>query len=224
LSVRLTVISVGLVVVAFGCGIPDDSRVSRIPGGELGALDDTIPATTTSTSTTTVQPTTTTTPLLPETTIATQEVTLYFISGGILKDYQPLPLPVSASASQVLGVLQDGPKEGSFLRTALPKLDVPLEATEDGTGVATVDLPQGFFDLIPPDDQRFAVGQIVLTIIENVSGVGQVRFTQGGAPYPVPKGASGDLSEAGQALTKRDYQSLLESPPVETTTTTTTVG
>ena len=90
--------------------------------------------------------------------------------------------------------------------------------------MATVDLPANFYDpdVVKQEDQRLAIGQIVLTLTE-VGRIGQVLFTQAGVPIGVPRG-SGDLSQPGQALPPRDYLELLESPPPTTTTTTTTTS
>ncbi len=74
--------------------------------------------------------------------------------------------------------------------------------------------------MVKPEDQRVAIGQIVLTLTE-VGRIGQVRFTQDGHDIGVPRG-SGDLSEPGQALPPRDFQELLQTTATTTTTTTTT--
>jgi hypothetical protein len=222
---RLATIGIALVALLVACGIPDSGQVSPLHN-DLGPLDDTIPTTTSTTPPTTIEPTTTTIPAETTTTIATEEVTLYFISGGILVPF-PRVVRRGATASEVLGALQEGPPAGDIgvgLRTAVPTVaTAPLFVSEDGSGVATVDLPANFFDpsIIIPDDQRLAVGQIVLTLTE-VRRIGQVRFTQVGASIGVPRG-SRELSQPGEPLPPRDYQELLESA-VTTTTTSTTVA
>ena len=111
----------------------------------------------------------------------------------------------------------------SASRTAVPTQDLaPLNVTEDGSGVATVDLPANFYDTIKQEDQGLAIGQIVLTVTE-VGRIGQVRFTQAGVPIGVPRG-SRELSQPGEPLAPRDYQELLASPTATTTTTTTVVA
>jgi hypothetical protein len=221
---RLTTISVGLVALLVACGIPDSGQVSQVHN-DLGPLDDTIPTTTTTTPPTTIEPTTTTTPAITTTTIATEDATLYFISGGILVPVDR-PMRKGASASEVLGALQEGPPSGDIgvgLRSAVPTQNrAELTVSEDGSGVATVDLPPNFFEpsIISQEDQRLAIGQIVLTLTE-VGRIGQVRFTQAGVPIGVPRG-SRELSQPGEPLPPRDYQELLESPVTTTTTTTTT--
>jgi spore germination protein GerM len=225
---RLLLICAAIAGIAVACGIPDSGNVSRIPDDKVGALDDTLPTTSTTTTTipaTTLEPTTTTTPIATTTTIATEDVTLYFInSGGILVPYTR-PLLKGASSGQVLSALQEGPPPGDIgvgLRTAIPReTAAKLRVSEDGSGVATVDLPINFYDeVVEPEDQILAFGQIVLTLTE-VGRVGQVMFTMGGNPTGVLRGA-GDLSQPGQPLPPRDYFPLLEAP-VPTTTTTTTI-
>jgi spore germination protein GerM len=220
---RLTTISGMLVALVVACGIPADGQVGRMQDSDLGPLDDTIPTTITTIPPTTIEPTTTTTLADTPTTIPTEDVTLYFISGGILVEYAR-SLPKRASPGQVLALLQEGPPSGELgagLRTALPtRNQALLNVTEDGSGVATVNLPVDFFEEVKQEDQRVAIGQIVLTLTE-VGRIGQVRFTQNGQAIGVPRG-SGDLSEQGQPLAHRDYQELLQAPGTTTTTTPTT--
>jgi hypothetical protein len=221
---RLTTISAGLVALLVACGIPDSGQISQVHN-DLGPLDDTIPTTSTTTPPTTIEPTTTTTPALTTTTVATEDETLYFISGGILVPVAR-PMREGATASEVLFSLQEGPPEGEIgvgLRTAVPtRTRAELAVSEDGSGVATVDLPSNFFEptIISQEDQRLAIGQIVLTLTE-VGRIGQVRFTQAGVPIGVPRG-SRELSQPGEPLPPRDYQELLESPVTTTTTITPT--
>ncbi len=87
----------------------------------------------------------------------------------------------------MLEALQEGPPAGDLgvgIRSAVPtKVEALINVTEDGSGVATVELPPGFFEQIPQEDQLLAIGQIVLTITE-VGGIGQVLFVQNGSPLP----------------------------------------
>jgi len=224
---RLMLIVVVIVALLAACGIPNSGDVARIPANEVGALDDTLPPTTTTTTTipeTTIEPTTTTQPAITTTSIATEEVNLYFIdSSAILRRYSR-PIRRGASSSEVLSALQEGPPVGDIgvgLRTALPtERQAPLKVNEDGSGVATVDLPANFYDpnLMKQEDQGLAIGQIVLTLTE-IGGIGQVLFTLAGQPIGVLRG-SGDLSQPGQPLPRRDYLNLLESSTPTTTTTT----
>jgi spore germination protein GerM len=223
---RLATISVVLIAVLVACGIPDNGQVSTIQDKDLRQLGDTIPTTTTTTSTTvpvTLEPTTTTTALDTATTIAQEDVTLYFISGGQLKGY-PRALARPATTNPVLEALQEGPPSGDLgvgIRSAVPSKERALiRATEDGSGVATIALPPGFFEQTPPEDQLLAIGQIVLTVTE-VGGVGQVLFTQNGQPLAVPR-RSGGMTDGNEKLAHRDYEELLNPPTTTTTTTSTT--
>ncbi|MGZ4762232.1 MAG: GerMN domain-containing protein [Ilumatobacteraceae bacterium] len=220
---RLTTISSVLLGLIAACGIPANGDVSRIPDQKIGVLGEALPTTTTTTPPTTLEPTTTTIPELTSTTIATEDVTLYFISGGLLQPFTRA-LPKRPSAGQVLAALQEGPPSnelGVGLRSAVPSPALaPLRVSEDGSGVATVDLSTNFFALVMPEDQRVAIGQIVLTLTE-VGRIGQVRFTQDGRDIGVPRG-SGDFSEPGQALPPRDFLELLQTTATTTTTTTAT--
>ena len=96
-----------------------------------------------------------------------------------------------------------------------------INVTEDGSGVATVELPLGFFEQIPQEDQLLAIGQLVLTITE-VGGIGQVLFVQNGSPLPVPRRGGGGLTDGSEPLAHRDYEELLNAPATTTTTTSTT--
>jgi spore germination protein GerM len=222
---RLLVITVMLAGLLVACGIPDSGKVSGIQDKDLRQLGDTIPTTATSTiPPTTLEPTTTTIAVDTPTTIATEEVTLYFISGGQLKGY-PRALAKPATTNQVLTALQEGPPTGDpgvGIRSVIPtrpaaSLNV---APDDGSGVATIELPAGFFSQIAPEDQLLAIGQIVLTVTE-VGGIGQVLFTQDGQPVGVPR-RGGGFSDGNEPLARRDYEELLNTTVTTTTTTTTT--
>ncbi len=222
---RLVVISVALIAVPIACGIPESGQVASIQSKDLRQLGDTIPPTSTSTiPPTTIEPTTSTSIVDTATTIATDDVTLYFISGGQLKGY-PRSLAKPVTTNQVLSALQEGPPPGDLgvgIRSAVPtKEDGVIKSTDDDSGVATIELPAGFFEQIPQEDQLLAIGQIVLTVLNEVGGIGQVVFTQNGSPLQVPRGPSGGLSDGTEPLSRRDYNELL-NPPVPTTTTTIT--
>lgn len=210
---------VAVIVAVSACSINTSGDVERIPSDNVPyGLDETIPTTTTRPPTTTA--------LAPSTVVAppttqplpTEEVQLYFISGGRLVPYPQL-FPSPASNSQVLEVLRRGVSRDELafgLRTSIPS-NVTLTLTDDDSGVGTVDLGTGFFDTIPRDDQRFAIGQIVLTLLRG--GLGQIRFTQAGQPISVPVG-TGEQSAVGQAMTRGDYRILSEGTPVSTTIAT----
>jgi spore germination protein GerM len=218
---RLAVIVVSLVAVIVSCGIPDSGAVSRIADKDVGGLSDTLPTTTTSTTPPTIE---TTIPVetTPPTTAAVEDVMLYFISGGLLVPVSR-PIAKGAIANQILNALQRGISKddvtGQGLRTAVPSPATPITATEDDSGVATVDLPVGFYDQFPPEDQVLVIGQIVFTLTD-IPGIGQVLFKQNGQLIGVYR-VSG-ISDPNQPLARRDYESLLHAPGPPATTTSTT--
>ena len=171
---RLAAILGVLTFATVACSIVDDGRVERVsPPAEL---TDTLPPTTIAATTT--EAATTTSGLETTTTeVQADTVLLYYISSGKLS-----PLVGSLSSqyapSQLMALLQAGPIDDPIsigLRNAIPA-DVEIDASQDGTGVAQVILPEGFFDTIPAGDQRLAVAQIVMTLLGNIPGVGQVAF------------------------------------------------
>lgn len=202
-----------------GCGIPTGDASFREIANEDIPFG--LEATTTTTSTTT-----TTLPAAPETTelttttIALEPVEIYFLSRGRL---QPMPLVLTSgfAPDQVVDRLEAGPPPGVGLTTLIERGLV--QSTDIAEGVVTVDLDPAVFARIATNDQAEAIGQIVLSLMRNLRGVGFVRFTLGGEPTQVKKGDS-LLSEPDEPVTQDDYAVLLAStPPTTTTSTTTTV-
>ena len=187
--------------IGAACSVADNSKAERIspPGG----LDDTLPSTSTTVPDTEV--TDTTDPQTATTLVQTEQVRLYFITGGQLV-YLNLPLPSPVALPVIMSALQFGPPEGAMgtgLRSAISELALPV-VTTDGSGVAVVDLPDNFFDVVPVADHRLAVAQLVLTLTSS-RGIGQVLFDQ-----PVLK-PNGELTPAGVPLAFRDYESLTDA-------------
>ncbi len=204
--------------VVAGCGVPaGNDTFSEIPPDEvLFELD----ATSTTTSTTTAPALPETTVLASTTTIQLEPVQIYFLSRGRL---QPIPfnLPPGSSPEQVADVLEAGPPRDIALETLIED-GLIVSAVESG-GVLTVDLDPTIFDQVPSTQQTEAIGQIVLTMLSSLRGVGQVTFTLGGEAIAVKKG-NGQLSDIGEPLAYDAYANLLATPRTsgETTTTTTT--
>ena len=205
---RLVVLLAAASLAGGACGVVDNGRVERIDP-PLG-LDDTLPTTSTSTtmplddSTTTVAETTTTVAETTTTGVQTEQVRLYFISAGLLS-YVTIPLPMPVALNQVVAALRAGPSQfgelGTGLRTAMPAGE-EVAATNDGTGIARVSLPEGFFDTIALGDQRLVIAQLVLTLTDT-RNVGQVSFDR---TVPLP---NGELADPGEPLTKVQFQELL---------------
>jgi spore germination protein GerM len=210
---RLPLIAVAITLaitsILAGCGIASSGELVEIDPGEIPyGLGET--TTSTTSPPTTVVPTTkpdvTTTTMEPTTTIALEEVSLYFLTGSQLVPIQRV-LVSPATPSQVFAALTEGPpagEEGAGLRSAIPA-GVEAEVTVS-RGIATVDLSSGFFDDVPAADQRRAVAQIVLTI-SLLPRASLVVITEDGEPIAVPRGG-GDLAEPGEPLTFEDYEML----------------
>ena len=222
---RLATIAAGLVVVLVACGIPDNGQVSQLHN-DLGPLDDTIPDV--------VDHFPTDHDRVDDHDDAGDHDDDHRHRGGHVVLHQrrhPRTVPAERCARErrrrrcsgrckkdLRSAMSSSASQPRSPRKAL----APLNVTEDGSGVATVDLPANFYDTIKQEDQVFAIGQIVLTLTE-LGRIGQVRFTQAGVPIGVPRG-SRELSQPGEPLPPRDYQELLESVATDTTTTTVVVA
>ena len=212
MRVRLCLLTAALALVPVVCSVVDGGKVQRVDAPR--ELTDTLPTTTTTAVTTTTLAVSTTTGLETTTTeVRVEGVRLYFIASGKLSPVIG-SLPSGYALSQLIALLQKGPPEGEVgvgLRSAIPST-VEITALPDGTGVAQVLLPEGFFDTIPAGDQRLAVAQIVMTLLDNTPGVGQVAFNL------QVSGPAGEFIPAGQLLTRADYQTLLASTVTPATT------
>ncbi len=211
-----------LALVVAACGVPaGDDTFSEIPPDEvLFGLD------ATSTTTSTTSTTSTTEPALPETTalattttIRLEPVQIYFLSRGRLQPIT-IDLPPGSSPDQVADVLEAGPPPDIALDSLIED-GLIVSAVESG-GVLTVDLDPTIFDRVPSTQQTEAIGQIVLTMLSSLRGVGQVTFTLGGEAIAVKKG-NGQLSDVGEPLSYDAYANLLVAPRSSAETTTTAV-
>ena len=143
----------------------------------------------------------------------TESVLLYYVLDDRLTPAVE-DLPLDSTPQDVLDTLLGGlPRyaEGTVLRTALPE---QLTATVVvSRGLAVVDTDTSLLTEISPVDQRFAIGQIVLTLTSR-PGIGQVSFTVDGRPQAVPRGG-GDLAPANEPVAYDDYVSLLDDVPTQ---------
>lgn len=225
--IRRTILLTGLLlgVVAAGCGIPDSSGFEPVGRNDIPfGLAETTTTSTTLPPTTTIEATSTTAAIETSTTISTEPVELYFVSGSQLNPVS-IALASPTTLSQVMAALLDGPPSGDLgigLRSVIPRhADITVS---ESAGVAEVDLPEGIFDDLTATDQRLLFGQIVLTMTRR-PGIGQVRFTLDGEPTEVFTG-SGDVRAPGETVSSDDYRELTTgaTPTTSTSTTTTTTA
>jgi spore germination protein GerM len=217
LAAAATAVLLGGLAVA-GCDTGGDGGLQAIRGDDLQGLDETTTSTTTTTTTpptsTTAGPTTGPT----STTIVSEAVELHFVDGNQLQPVR-VELASPVSPTRVIARLLQGPPEGDLgvgLRTLLPPGLVNFPVVDSGAGYVTVDLAAEAFALIDPADQRIAVGQIVMTLV-NRPGIGQVVFTLDGEPLRVPR-RDGVQSAPGEPVSKNDYVTLLGTAEAVTTT------
>ena len=200
---RIVLLASAFGMAAAACSVVDDTAVDPIspPFG----LSDTALTTTTAATTTTLEVSTSLGPDTTEPAVQSEQVRLYFIASGQLT-YVVSQLPTPVTLAQLVAALQAGPPTGDLgagLRSAVPGL-LEIRVTTDGSGIAEVELPDGFFDAMTVGDQRLVVAQVVLTLTDS-RGIGQVTFDR-----DVPK-PSGEFTPAGEPLAYRDFQSLLVS-------------
>lgn len=218
-ALATAIMAAGVVALA-ACGVPTGSDTfGEIPPDQIQfGLDATSTTSTTSTSSTTVPAIPATTMLATTTTIRLEPVQIYFLSRGRLQPIT-IDLPPGSSPDQVADVLEAGPPAGIALDTLIR--DGLIVSAVETAGVLAVDLDPATFDRVPSSQQTEAIGQIVLTMLSSLRGVGQVTFTLGGEPIPVKKG-NGLLSDIGEPLSFDDYSNLLAAPRSTDTTSTTT--
>lgn len=203
-----------LVGVALGVGVLFGTALtacSVVGDGAVDAIDppfglaDTVVSSTLASTTTSIAPSTTEGLATTEPPVQTEQVRLYFIASGRLT-YVAAQLPTPVVPAQLISALQAGPPVGDLgtgLRSALPAL-LEINVVTDGSGIAEVTLPEGFFDALTVGDQRLVVAQLVLTLTDS-RGIGQVTFDEA---VPTP---SGELTPAGEPLAYRDFETLLVS-------------
>lgn len=221
---RIAVVCAVSVMVA-SCGVPtgpesfEEIDASDVPN----RLNDT----TTTTTTTTSPPTTTTTlptdppetTTIPEPEPLTVNVDVYFVSRGRLAP-KPTPVLPPVTATELIDLLEAGPSSDLLDNEIALNL---IETTSEEDGVLTIALNERVFDRIAVRDQREAIAQIVLTFLNNLSGVGQAVFTIDGERQTVPIERS---QFSDDPVSRDDYDELLvDADPdgaVDVTTSTTT--
>ncbi len=210
-----------LAMSVLSCGVPTgDSTFDEIDGEVLGGLND--PTTTTTTTTTTVPEipatgfaTTTTAATTTEPSAPLATVAIYFISRGSLSPVTREVDPLYA-LNELVVLLEDGPPDdsvGQRLESFVePGLIVGTPRTEGG--VITVELDGVVFDSIV--QQRQAIAQIVVTLLENTPAVGQVSFTIDGQIILIPAdGGSREAASVDDFATLRGGPRSSAEPPVD---------
>jgi spore germination protein GerM len=129
----------------------------------------------------------------PSTVAGQERATIWLIDDDHLTAVRHLvnrPVTVASIVKDLLA----GPsaiEQASGLRSALPDASL-VSDVELVRGAATVSVSPEFAH-IPPADQLFAVGQLVLTLTD-ARGVGGVKFVRDDAPIAVPL-PTGETSE-----------------------------
>ena len=218
------------VALIASCGVPTGpDSFEEIPDQEVpNRLADT-----TTTSTTTTTTTTTTLPDAPATTLATtttvvptQVVEVFFLSRGELRPIE-LPTPSPVVDTELILLLEQGPvgPSAALLDNQIEEGLIIDTVAQDG--VLSIDLDEEIFDDISrQDDQREAIGQIVLTFLLGLRGVGQAVFTFDGSDQNVSV-PTGNALFTNQPVSVDDYASMrvdadrTDEEPVPTVGTTT---
>ncbi len=208
-----------LAVAIVACGVPGDDGFRPLDNADIAELR----ASTTTTTTTTTMPTTTTVPATTTsavelsttvaettTTLPTELVDFYFVTSGDQLDRLAYPLAVDPSADQVLNVLAGGLVPfgtlGATMRTAIPS-GAMFSLTSTSEGTATIDLPSSSLTSNPAD-LKLEFAQIVLTLLNQLPGVGRLTFTVDGVPAAIENGAGAQIP-AGGTVSIDDYVDLV---------------
>lgn len=234
---RVAVVLTAASIVAGGCSLPSDERVSPFNADEIpDALAN-------PTTTTTVPPTTTTTtPPAPQSTIAGQPTTTstttapfettpvrVFYTIGLSDELQPVrrEQPADVSITALVNLLESPTGITEFNLRSSVRFglidDVVVER-----GVATVELDEAVLDRMPNNERERAIAQIVLSFTSFVTvdagAIGAVLFEVDGEGYEVFVPELGGSSNPGEPLVYSDFASLVvsTSAPASSTTTTTT--
>jgi len=205
----------GLAVITVSCGVPTgDSTFKAIDGEVLGGLNDPT-TTTTTTTTTTLAPQTPDSAMETTSTVPVTDppppaamVTVYFISRGLLSPATSEVDP-SYGLNELIVLLEDGPPDDSVGRRLQsfvePGLIVGTPTSE--SGIIQVELDGQEFDAIALRNQREALAQIVVTLLQNTPAVGQVSFFIDGQIVLIPTD-----SGSQEAASVDDFDRLLGTP------------
>jgi hypothetical protein len=218
---RIAAVCTVAAMAAASCGVPTGPEsFEAIDGAEVpNRLNETTSTTTTTTTTTTTmlpttqpdQAATTTTTTEPEP--PTEFVDIYFLSRGELRP-QATEVLAAVTANDLIFLLEAGPASDLLDTEIRSRL---IETTSEDDGILTIELNDLVFQRIPERDQREAIAQMVLTFLNNLTGIGQAVFTIDDERLIVPVG-NGQSTEDPVSLD--DYENMLVNADPETTTTT----
>jgi hypothetical protein len=194
-------LAVAVAVAVAGCGVPEDARFREVPSDDVPFGLSERPTTTPAG----LGPPPATPEALPG-ELVVEPVLLYFaVEGRLVGTAREVLAP--PTEAQVVAALLAGPLpsegDGPTLRSIIGPDDVGAVTTS--AGVATVELRARFGEL-PVQEQRLAIGQLVLTLTSR-PGVGQVAFTQAGEPVVRLPRADGSLVLG--PLSRDDYVALI---------------
>lgn len=237
--VRRTAVLVAIPLIALGCSLPVDERVTRLDGdeipAEIGEATTTTSTTTTTTTTTLPESTTTldgapppTTTTTTEPQIATAPVRVFYTLGF---STQLIPLQIDLPSPAPLAIIVDRLESPTDL-DAVPNLRSSVRdgliltdriVVERGTVIIPFD-PEVLAGMNDPALER-AIAQIVLTFtsfptLPDQGNIGSVLFEVDGEGLPVFVPAGGGSSEPGEPLAFSDFAELILTTPSPTTTTT----
>ena len=141
--------------------------------------------------------------------------TIYFISRQLLSP-STVPVDPSSGLNELVVLLEEGPSDdsvGQRLQTFVePGLIVGTPTSE--SGVIQVELDGEVFDQIVQRNQRQALAQIVVTLLENTPAVGQVSFTIDGRAVLIPTdGGSKEAASVDDFRTLRSGPRSATEPP-----------
>jgi hypothetical protein len=200
----LGVVCLALAVSAAGCAIGGSDRVEEVDADLLGGLDEPTSSTTAPGSS---EPSTSSSIPGSTTTVAMQQIRLYFIQGSQLV-YYDAEVPENAELRRRIDLLEEVPPElaDEGVRTAvLP--DLVSGVARWGSDGVTVRFDGDQFAAIDDSDQRLMVGQLVLTLTAQ-PGIDRVDFTRDGEPQEVFL-RDNTLGRPGQPVRSGDYDVLL---------------
>ena len=207
------------------CGVPTGpDSFEEIPDPKVpNRLADT---TTTTTTTTTLPDTPATTLATTTTVVPTQVVEVFFLLRGELRPIE-LSAPSPIVDTELILLLEQGPvgPSAALLDNQIEEGLIIDTVAQDG--VLSIDLDEEIFDDISRQDgQREAIGQIVLTFLLGLRGVGQAVFTFNGSDQNVSV-PTGNALFTNRPVSVDDYESMRadtdrteeNSPPTAATTT-----